>query len=51
MKNIVATLLVKYMGCNMNIKLHVRDSHLYFFQKISEVSEEQQKRFHQNYGN
>jgi hypothetical protein len=38
------------MGCNMSLKIHFMESHLNFFfpEKLGEVSDEHNERFHQD---
>ena len=50
-KEIVAELIENYknLGCNMSLKLHFLDSHLDKFpENLSDYSEEQEERFHQD---
>ncbi|GBN48334.1 hypothetical protein AVEN_114514-1 [Araneus ventricosus] len=44
--------LFQYFGCNMSLKIHFLDSHLYFFpDNCGQVSDEHSKRFHQDIAN
>jgi hypothetical protein len=50
-RDIVGELLNSYkdMGCNMSLKMHFLDSHLYFFpENLGAVSDEHGEPFHQD---